>query len=157
MVSTAGQAIWKFEIFAVDDIVEVDGMTGTVTSIGVRDSTPDVRKDIRINVGYGSDPILVRDILLDIADKHNLIQTTPGPVVTLEDFGDNGLLFNLQIWIRIQPGVSSLQVMSDVRFEMLRRLGKAGIDLPYPQRVVHIAKDKEAAPDQTGLSLQAKP
>ena len=51
MVSTAGQAIWKFEIFAVDDIVEVDGMTGTVTSIGVRDSTPDVRKDIRINVG----------------------------------------------------------------------------------------------------------
>lgn len=51
VVSTAGQAIWKFEIFAVDDIVEVDGMTGTVTSIGVRDSTPDVRKDIRINVG----------------------------------------------------------------------------------------------------------
>jgi len=63
--------------------------------------------------------------------------------VTLEDFGDNGLVFNLQFWIRIQPGVSSLQVMSDMRFDMLRRLTEAGIDLPYPQRVVHFAKDQD--------------
>lgn len=155
----------------IGDLVEVDGMTGTVTSIGVRYSTiygpqgtdtlipnsllvenkltnwtystPDVRKDIRISVGYGSDPVLVRDILLDIADKHSLIQNTPSPIVTLEDFGDNGLVFNLQFWIRIQPGISSLQIMSDVRFEMLRRLTEAGIDLPYPQRVVHFAKEKD--------------
>lgn len=154
----------------IGDLVEVDGMTGTVTSIGVRYSTiygsqgtdtlipnsllvenkltnwtystPDVRKDIRISVGYGSDPVQVRDILLDIADKHGQVQNTPSPVVTLEDFGDNGLVFNLQFWIRIQPGLSSAQVMSDLRFEMLRRLSEAGIDMPYPQRVVHFAKDK---------------
>ena len=165
----------------IGDLVEVDGMTGTVTSIGVRYSTiygpqgtdtlipnsllvenkltnwtystPDVRKDIRISVGYGSDPVVVRDILLDIADMHQHIQKTPSPIVTLEDFGDNGLVFNLQFWIRIQPGISSLQVMSDVRFEMLRRLTESGIDLPYPQRVVHFAKDKEPGSGQTETTL----
>ncbi len=158
----------------IGDLVEVDGLTGTVTSIGVRYSTiygpqgtdtlipnsllvenkltnwtystPDVRKDIRISVDYGSDPVLVRDILLDIADKHELIQATPGPLVTLEDFGDNGLVFNLQFWIRLQPGVSSSQVMSDVRFEMLHRLKESGINMPFPQRVVHFAQDKDAVP-----------
>lgn len=155
----------------IGDLVEVDGMTGTVTSIGVRYSTiygpqgtdtlipnsllvenkltnwtystPDVRKDIRISVGYDSDPKLVKEILLDIADRQAMIQATPSPIVTLEDFGDNGLLFNLQFWVRIQPGVSAAQVMSEVRFEMLRRLTEAGIELPYPQRVIHMSTDKD--------------
>lgn len=165
----------------IGDLVEVDGMTGTVTSIGVRYSTiygpqgtdtlipnsllvenkltnwtystPDVRKDIRIGVGYGSDPMLVKEILLDIADKQPMIQATPSPVVTLEDFGDNGLLFNLQFWVRIQPGVSAAQVMSEVRFEMLRRLTEAGIDLPYPQRVIHLSTDKDKASGAAGQDV----
>ena len=43
--------------------------------------------------------------------------------------------------------------MSEVRFEMLRRLTEAGIDLPYPQRVIHLSTDKDKASGVAGQDV----
>jgi len=153
----------------IGDLVEVDGVTGTVTSIGIRFSTihgsqgtdtlipnsslvehklvnwtystPNVRKDIKITVGYNSDVKQVQDILLKLSNAHPSVIRTPSPLVTLEDFGDNGLLFNLQCWMTVEAGLNVLQVLSDLRLQILAAFNAAGIELPYPQRMMQFDKN----------------
>ena len=60
----------------------------------------------------------------------------PAPIITLEDFGDNGLVFNLQFWIRLQAGMQPSQILSDLRVSILKEFAQAGIELPFPQRTV---------------------
>lgn len=153
----------------IGDLVEVDGVTGVVTSIGIRFSTihgsqgtdtlipnsslvehklvnwtystPDVRKDIRITVGYNSDAKQVQELLLKLSNAHPRVIRTPSPLVTLEDFGDNGLVFNLQCWMKVEAGLNSLEVLSDLRLQILEAFNVAGIELPYPQRMMQFDKN----------------
>ncbi|HBI84077.1 MAG TPA: hypothetical protein DDY24_10175 [Alcaligenaceae bacterium] len=146
------------------DLVEIDGVTGVVTSIGIRFSTihgaqgtdtlipnsslvehklvnwtystPDVRKEIKVTVAYNSDVETVRSILQEVCTTHPAIIGTPSPLVTLDDFGDNGLVFTVQCWMRIQSGLVIAQVLSELRVKILAAFKQAGIDLPFPQRVV---------------------
>lgn len=148
----------------IGDLVEIDGVTGVVTSIGIRFSTihgaqgtdtlipnsslvehklvnwtystPDVRKEIKITVAYNSNIASVCEILHKVSLEHPAIMHTPTPLVTLEDFGDNGLLFNLQCWMKIQSGLVISQVLSELRMNILAAFNEAGIELPFPQRVV---------------------
>lgn len=148
----------------IGDLVEIDGVTGVVTSIGIRFSTihgaqgtdtlipnsslvehklvnwtystPDVRKEIKITVAYNSDIETVCAILHKVSLEHPAIMHTPTPLVTLEDFGDNGLVFNLQCWMKIQSGLVITQVLSELRMNILAAFKEAGIELPFPQRVV---------------------
>ena len=156
----------------IGDVVEIDGITGTVTSIGIRFSTihgaqgtdtlipnsvlveqklvnwtystPDVRKDIKVSVAYDSDAERVRELLLNVALAHKSVIRTPAPLITLEDFGNDGLLFNVQFWLQIQAGVNILRIMSDIRLEILKAFAEAGIEIPYPQRVLRFPGDKPA-------------
>ena len=156
----------------IGDVVEIDGITGTVTSIGIRFSTihgaqgtdtlipnsllveqklvnwtystPDVRKDIKVSVAYDSDAERVREILLNVTETHKSVIRTPAPLITLEDFGNDGLLFNVQFWLQIQAGVNILRIMSDIRLEILKAFAEAGIEIPYPQRVLRFPGDKPA-------------
>lgn len=164
----------------IGDLVEVDGVTGVVTSIGIRFSTihggqgtdtlipnsslvehklvnwtystPDVRKEIKITVAYNSNVEQVCAILHKVCLAHPDIMHEPSPLVMLEDFGDNGLLFNLQCWMKIQSGVVISQVLSELRMNILAAFNEAGIDLPFPQRVVRF--DTSQALD---ISLRPEP
>jgi small-conductance mechanosensitive channel len=58
--------------------------------------------------------------------------------VIFEDFGDNALVFALFFWVELRPGMSSIQVMSDLRFMIEKKFAEAGILLAYPQRDIHL-------------------
>ncbi len=148
----------------IGDLVEIDGILGTVTSIGIRFSTiqgaqgndalipnsvlveqklvnwtystRDARRDVRVTVSYKSSVQEVQRILAMVSAEHPQVKQMPEPVITLEDFGDNGLVFNLQFWIRLQAGIQPAQILSDLRVSILAAFAKAGIELPYPQRAV---------------------
>ena len=148
----------------IGDLVEIDGVLGTVTSIGIRFSTiqgaqgndalipnsvlveqklvnwtystRDARKDVRVTVSYKSSVERVRNILAQVSAEHPQVKQVPAPVITLEDFGDNGLVFNLQFWINLQAGTMPGQILSDLRISILAAFAEAGIELPFPQRAV---------------------
>jgi small-conductance mechanosensitive channel len=61
---------------------------------------------------------------------------TPAPLITLEDFGDNGLVFNLRFWVLLQSGVPANEIQSDLRIRILQAFEQAGIELPFPQRTL---------------------
>ena len=151
----------------IGDLVEMDGVKGRVTSIGIRFSTihsgdgvdtlipnselvekkltnwtysnPDIRREIRVGVAYGSDPVKVKNVMREAALKSPEITQYPEPMVVLDDFSDSALIFTLRYWIRVGTGTDGRVVDSDLRCDILERLSVAGIELPFPQRDVHLS------------------
>lgn len=96
---------------------------------------------IPIGVGYNSDPDEVREILLSCADEHTGILRKPAPVVYFMDFGADALQFQLRAFL---ADINyCLEVQSELRFACLRKFRKAGIEIPYPQRDLHIRSGLE--------------
>jgi small-conductance mechanosensitive channel len=89
-----------------------------------------------VGVGYDADPAEVKAILLDIADKHEMVLKFPKAIVSFNDFGDSALIF--QLYVYLASISNGLTVRSDLRFAILARFKEAGIAIPYPQRDVTI-------------------
>jgi small-conductance mechanosensitive channel len=98
------------------------------------------RQSVKVGVAYGSDVEKVRQILLDVAAKHKFVMKNPAPYVLFQDFADSSLLFELRCYTNdIWKGWT---IPSDLRFEINRRFIAEGIEIPFPQVVVHNG-DKE--------------
>jgi len=152
--------------FRPGDVVEVGGIRGRVTDIGVRSShiidgngietvipnstfieqnvtnwtltSKSVRIVVNIGIAYGSPVKEVRRLLLEVADQHGMVLDEPAPMVLLEDFGSDALLFGLYIWIEINPDVSWKTIASDLRYMINKSLDEHGIVISFPQRDIHL-------------------
>jgi len=170
----------------VGDILEVDGVAGTVTTIDTRSSTvrsfdgvdmilpnsvllenkvvnwthdtPVVRRVVRVRVSYGSQLRMVSTILAECAAEHGVIMKNPEPQVVLEEFAVDSLVFAIFFWIdlRVKPGGAT--VASDLRFMIERRLSEAGISLASPQQTFQLHADKPLRVQMDGGEAEeAKP
>ena len=97
-----------------------------------------------VAVGYDSDPAQVQKLLIDAALAVPRVLRSPGPAAHFVKFGADGLEFMLAFWIE-DPNNGQTNVKSEVNLNVLRALRGAGIDIPYPQRVVHMAPASASA------------
>ena len=112
-----------------------DFITNRVTNWTYTNSR--ARVEISIGVSYGSDLELARDIMLKAAREHERSISNPEPVCFLRNFGDSSIDFKLFFWIEdITEGRWGPQ--SDVMFEIWRQFKLQGIEIPFPQRDLHI-------------------
>jgi len=118
-------------------IPNADLVTSTVQNWFYKNRIGRIR--VAVGVGYGSDPEQVRSILLDCAAKNEAVMTSPKPQVRWMDFGDSSLDFELRAYIGNYD--NALIVRSDLRFAIFKALTDAGIELPFPQRDLHIRSD----------------
>ena len=149
----------------VGDRVEVDETVGDVIKIGLRATTivtndniamilpnsrftsnavtnwthgdRDVRFHIDVGVSYGSDPDLVADLLREAARGHPGVLAEPPPDVIFTGFGDSSLNFRLRIWTDsyiTRPAI----LKSDIFFAILKIFREHKVEIPFPQRDVHI-------------------
>jgi small-conductance mechanosensitive channel len=96
-----------------------------------------VRFNFPVGVSYGSDPEQVRSVLLEVARAHHGVLKEPGPSVLFDSFGDSALNFVLRVWTRdfsTVPGV----LRSELYFAISRTFKEHGIEIPFPQRDLHI-------------------
>jgi small-conductance mechanosensitive channel len=91
---------------------------------------------IKVGVSYGSDPELVREILLKCAKEHPQTLTYPASFVTWQDFGESSLDFDLRVYIRDIANI--LEVSTALRFAIFKAFKEAGVEIPFPQRDVHV-------------------
>jgi len=95
-----------------------------------------LRLKIPIGIGYSSDIKQAMELMLAAARETPRVLADPDPSCLLMDFGDNSVNFQLRLWIRDpQNGVDS--VKSQVLLAVWERFHQHGIDLPFPQRVLH--------------------
>jgi small-conductance mechanosensitive channel len=92
------------------------------------------RADIPVGVEYGTDPKAVIDILVGVAQDHPDVMGDPEPAALFLGFGASSLDFELRAWTR----ESFVQVSSDLRVAVNAALDEAGIEIPFPQRDLHL-------------------
>jgi small-conductance mechanosensitive channel len=100
-------------------------------------TSPDVRLHVPLGVSYGSDPERIREILLGIVRECDFVRRTPPPDVWFIGFGDSSLDFELLVWANLKQ-ISEKQVRSELYFRIFRAFRQAGVEIPFPQRDVHI-------------------
>ena len=93
------------------------------------------RQKILVGVSYDSDAELVTKLLLECAKSCKKVMKVPAPYVLFKDFGASSLDFELRMYV--SDIWSGWQASSDVRYEILRRFREEGINIAYPQIVVH--------------------
>lgn len=146
----------------VGDIVEVDGQVGRVVNITLRTTRAVNRENkvliipnhkfltsilfnwtengsltrelIHVGVAYNSDMDKVTALLIGIAANHPKVLKNPLPKVLFNNFGDSSL--ELTLVFTMNRSFEANAVKSDLRFNILARFRKEGIEIPFPQRVV---------------------
>lgn len=156
------------------DIIEISGYWGTVQRIGIRATTirtfdgaevvipngnlisnelinwtlTDQQRRVEVNVGvkYGTDPEMVLKILRDVSDAHEETLKDPKPLPLFTEFGDSSLNFRLLVWI---PNADDrFRIQSELSVAVNRELKKAGIEIPFPQRDLHVKSIHDSLTDQ---------
>ncbi len=111
---------------------------------------------VPVGVAYGSDTRKVRDILFKVAKEHPLVMSNdarvPTPKVFFISFGDSSLNFELRCMIKQVD--YRLSVRSDLLFAIDDAFRAAGIEVPFPQRVVHTLVEPAPNKSPTGSSDQ---
>jgi small-conductance mechanosensitive channel len=161
----SGLVILAERPITIGDRVEVAGITGQVEHIRARSTvirTNDnimmivpntkfidspvtnwtygdrrVRFRIPVGVAYGSDVAKVRDALLAVAQENPHTLKEPAPNVFLEKFGDNSIDFKLVVWSSEMSARPS-RYRSDLNFAIVEKFREAKIEMPFPQRDLHI-------------------
>ncbi len=95
-----------------------------------------LRLVIQIGVAYGSDIELVRKLLIDIAREHQQDQHLPEPAAYFMGHGDSSLDFKLHVYVA--DPTSRYQIIDRVNAAINRRLAENNIEIPFPQRDIHI-------------------
>ena len=149
----------------IGDRVDVGGTVGDVIRIGARSTSiltndnitmiipnsefissrvtnwsigdPKVRFRIPVGVSYGSDPHLVEKLLLEVAAANAHVLKDPRPTVRFIEFADSALNFELRAWsidMVNRPGA----LRSELNFAIWDKFKQHGIEIPFPQRDVHL-------------------
>ena len=109
------------------------------------------RVEIPVGVSYDADVDLVRDTLTEVAASHPEVMQEPEPFVLFMAFGDSSLDFELRCFVP-QAG-RMIRIATAMRFEIVRLFRERGIEIPFPQRDVHVrglgaVTDGSSGPDQ---------
>ena len=94
------------------------------------------RRELPVGVAYGSAPNLVLKLLREAAASHELVLIKPEPLVYFKGFGDSTLDFELHFWVMQEN--NGMQITSEVALKAMRLLNDAGIEIPFPQRDLHV-------------------
>jgi potassium efflux system protein len=98
---------------------------------------------INVGVAYGSNVEQAMTILQEVAASHPKVMPDPAPAVTLTGFGDSAL--NLELTAFAEELSARVDVRNTLNLEILRRFAEAGIEIPFPQREVHLRSGASAA------------
>ncbi len=106
---------------------------------------PKVRLALPVGVGYGCDPDQVRALLLETALANPNVLKDPAPDVIFTDYGDNSLNFTLRVWT-VEHTHTPQILKSDLYFAIFRLFKEHTIELPFPQRDLHIRSSDISLP-----------
>lgn len=159
--------------FSVGDLIEVNGIKGTVLSIDtlsvklrtldnrfvripnetlIKSECTNITKfpirriDILIGVAYATDLAIARKTLMQVAEKNPLCLMEPKPLIVLEGFGASSIDFKFGVWVTKEK---YLELKNSIQAELKQALDEAGIEIPFPQTVVTLAGGSELPEEAT--------
>ena len=110
------------------------------------------RMELAVGVAYGTDPQVVIDILVAVANDHPGVLGDPEPAALFLGFGGSSLDFQLRAWTR----TDFVQVSSDLLVTVNAALAEADIEIPFPQRDLHLRSVDAGAADRLSVRISKK-
>jgi len=167
---------------AIGHRIEVGGVAGQVTKINLRSTVvvtndnitiivpnsnfitnpvtnwshgdPKVRLRLPVGVAYGSDVEKLQRVLLEVAAENPVVLKEPPPMVRFLEFGDSSLNFELAVWT-IDMAHRPARFRSDLYFAIERKLRENNIEVPFPQRDLHLRSGKVIIEIKAGGRIEA--
>jgi small-conductance mechanosensitive channel len=99
-----------------------------------------VRFNFPVSVSFKEDPQKIKKILMEVAAENSGVLKEPKPDVLFDEYAESSLKFNLRVWTReytTRPGV----LRSQLYYEVFKKFKENGIEIPFPQRDIHIKSD----------------
>lgn len=135
-VREIGMRATTLSTFEGADVVVPNGMLLSEKMINWTLSSDNRRIDIPVGVAYGSDPNKVLALLSDIAHSTKGVSSNPEPTVLFTGFGESALNFSVRAWTASYD--DSVFIRSDMAVRIHDSFKKSGIQIPFPQRDLHI-------------------
>jgi small-conductance mechanosensitive channel len=157
----------------VGDVIEVGDLRGRVVRIGIRACTVVTyrgaevivpngnllsnqlvnwtlsdkarRVELPVGVAYGNRPERVLELLKRVVEEADSILRYPAPTVLFRGFGDSSLDFEMRFWA---PEDSYMQASSEIASKVYDALAEAEIEIPFPQRDLHLRSVAPAVADR---------
>jgi small-conductance mechanosensitive channel len=155
------------------DLISIDGNTAEIKKLGIRATTVTVIKDnsekiipnqtfftdifttftgsdriirnsLTIGASYDANPQKVIEILLTLADEHIHILKDPNPSAFLIEFADSSINYELTFYLD-DPTIGKT-VKSDLSRQLWQQFAENGIEIPFPQRDIHIRSHVNSNP-----------
>ncbi len=162
------------DIIHIGDLVSIGNTVGTVEEIGVRlikvrkfdgelvmipageirtfgnKSVNWARVIVPVGLSYGQDVDAILPIIEDVAndwaaEKEDILLEDAPTVQGLMDFGDSSV--TARVVVQVKPG-EQYAAERDLRMRLKRAFDEHGVEIPFPQRTVHVF-DNDSAPDYT--------
>ena len=126
----------RIETFDRHDVIipNAELIAGTVTNMTL--TNPVGRVIVPVGIAYGSDVEKAKAIMLSAASDHIEVLKSPEPAVLFIALGDSALQFELRCFLRDVDKL--LRVKSDLLTEIYTNLRNQGIEIPFPQRDIHV-------------------
>lgn len=164
----SGVMLIMFRPYRVGDFVSVGGVSGTVKSIDIFNTTihsPDNQKfivpnanittdvitnvtandtrrvDLVIGIGYDDDITQAKNILKDIIKNEKRILDDPAPKIAVSELADSSVNFVVRPWVKTSE---YWNVYFDLTEKIKVTFDKEGISIPYPQQDVHLFSDQKS-------------
>lgn len=106
---------------------------GNIVNLTAKDF---LRVDITIGIGYGENIKAARDVLMQVMNDHALVMQDPPPSVKVAELGDSSVNLKLLPYAKTPDFWT---VFHDIQEQGKEALDAAGIEIPFPQRVIHQA------------------
>jgi small-conductance mechanosensitive channel len=171
-----GIALYFDDTYKLGDYIELDsGEAGTVVKVGVRSTTlmmrdevfvtvpnavlnaakvinqsaPQQRKRLKVPIGvaYGTDIDEFEDLIMEIAIEEILVLDSPKPRMRFRRFGDSALEYELLCWV--SSPIRANKTRHTLNRSIYKQLLDADIEIPFPQRDVHMNLVESPNADQT--------
>ncbi|MEO0997217.1 MAG: mechanosensitive ion channel domain-containing protein, partial [Pseudomonadota bacterium] len=147
-------------LIRTNDNVEVlvpnaEFVSGRVINWTLRD--PEKRMHVPFGVAYGSDKDKVREAALEAAtavDATELHRDDRQPQVWLVEFGDSSLNFELVVWLKPEAVKRPRAVLARYNWEIESALARHGLEIPFPQRDLHLRSVFQAKPEDPEAALK---
>lgn len=163
-----------FQPFKTGDIIETNGVTGTVREIQlfsciiqladnklVTIPTSNMRKanlinytqlgtlraDVNVAVSYEDDLAQVRRVLSDIIAADARVLPSPAPQIVVAELGADGVVVSVRAFVATSD---YWQIRTDLMERIKLRFDEAGITIPYPQRMMHLVNSPAAPASNAG-------
>ena len=163
-ITNLAAGVWVAAIRPIDkgEFVEVNGISGTVTAVGImatellkadntyitipnslvwgspviNSSRMDTRRvEVKVSIAYDSDLNLAIRVATDLMAAHEAVLSSPGPAVVVTELGESSIHLALRAWTKT-PDAG--RVKGDLTRDIVGMFKEAGVEIPLPQMDVHL-------------------